>query len=109
VFHVQSVSASVQMYTGNHWDQSEEMDTYYKPAEVDNLLEFQLSLLTSGEHWDQSEEMDTYYNPVPHFTYQMALDHSPTLKNVRRFEYHPQTCAALAQYYYISRRVRRLF
>ena len=26
--------------------------------------------------------MDTYYNPVPHFTYKMALDHSPTLKNV---------------------------
>ena len=37
----------------------------------------------AGEHWDQSEEMDTYYNPVPHFTYQMALDHSPTLQNVR--------------------------
>ncbi len=26
--------------------------------------------------------MDTYYNPVPHFTYQMALDHSPTLQDV---------------------------
>ncbi len=26
--------------------------------------------------------MDTYYNPIPHFTYKMALDHSPTLKNV---------------------------
>jgi len=37
---------------------------------------------TTGEHWDQSEEMDTYYNPIPHFTYQMALDHSPTLQNV---------------------------
>jgi hypothetical protein len=37
----------------------------------------------AGEHWDNSEEMDTYYNPIPHFTYQMALDHSPTLKNVR--------------------------
>jgi hypothetical protein len=37
---------------------------------------------TTGEHWDNSEEMDTYYNPIPHFTYQMALDHSPTLKNV---------------------------
>ena len=37
----------------------------------------------AGEHWDQSEEMDTYYNPIPHFTYQMALDHSPPLKNVR--------------------------
>ena len=36
----------------------------------------------SGEHWDQSEQMDTYYNPIPHFTYQMALDHSPTLQNV---------------------------
>jgi hypothetical protein len=37
----------------------------------------------TGEHWDVSEQMDTYYNPIPHFTYQMALDHSPTLKNVR--------------------------
>ncbi len=36
----------------------------------------------AGEHWDFSEQMDTYYNPVPHFTYKMALDHSPTLKNV---------------------------
>lgn len=33
--------------------------------------------------------MDTYYNPIPHFTYQMALDHSPTLKNVRTL-----TCAS---------------
>ena len=33
--------------------------------------------------------MDTYYNSIPHFTYQMALDHSPTLKNVRTL-----TCAS---------------
>jgi len=39
-------------------------------------------LLSAGEHWDFSEQMDTYYNPIPHFTYKMALDHSPTLKNV---------------------------
>jgi hypothetical protein len=43
----------------------------------------------AGEHWDNSEEMDTYYNPIPHFTYQMALDHSPTLKNVRRLTCSP--------------------
>ena len=36
----------------------------------------------AGEHWDVSEEADTVYDPVPHFTYRMALDHSPTLKGV---------------------------
>ena len=42
----------------------------------------QMMLCSAGEHWDFSEQMDTYYNPIPHFTYKMALDHSPTLKNV---------------------------
>lgn len=37
---------------------------------------------TTGETWDVSEQMDTYYNPIPHFTFGMALDHSPTLKAV---------------------------
>ena len=37
---------------------------------------------TTGEHWDVVEQMDTYYNPIPHFGYRLALDHSPTLKNV---------------------------
>ena len=26
--------------------------------------------------------MDTYYNPIPHFTYDMALAHSPILRSV---------------------------
>lgn len=34
---------------------------------------------TSGEHWDVWEHMDTYYNPVPHFGYDLAAAHSPTL------------------------------
>ncbi|EIE19758.1 hypothetical protein COCSUDRAFT_19282 [Coccomyxa subellipsoidea C-169] len=37
---------------------------------------------STGEQWDVSEQMDTYYNPIPHFGYKLALDHSPTLKNV---------------------------
>ena len=28
------------------------------------------------------EEMDTYYNPIPHFTYEMALAHSPELRRL---------------------------
>lgn len=28
------------------------------------------------------EEMDTYYNPIPHFTYEMALAHSPELRGL---------------------------
>ena len=34
---------------------------------------------TTGEAWDTSDQGGTYYNPVPHFTYDMALAHSPTL------------------------------
>ena len=26
--------------------------------------------------------MDTYYNPIPHFGYDLALAHSPQLRNV---------------------------
>ena len=26
--------------------------------------------------------MDTYYNPIPHFTYEMALAHSPELRGL---------------------------
>ena len=37
---------------------------------------------TTGESWDVVEEMDTYYNPIPHFTYEMALSHSPQLHDV---------------------------
>ena len=37
---------------------------------------------TGGEAWDASEQMDTYYNPIPHFTYAMAVDHSPTLRDL---------------------------
>lgn len=37
---------------------------------------------TEGEFWDNEEEMDTYYNPVPHFTYEMALAHSPELRRL---------------------------
>jgi len=37
---------------------------------------------TGGEAWDASEQMDTYYNPIPHFTYRMAVDHSPTLRDL---------------------------
>ena len=29
-----------------------------------------------------SEQMDTYYNPIPHFGYDLALAHSPTLRAV---------------------------
>ena len=54
------------------------------------LYQSKLDVATcAGEHWDNSEEMDTYYNPIPHFTYQMALDHSPTLKNVRTLTHAP--------------------
>jgi hypothetical protein len=37
---------------------------------------------STGEHWDVTETMDTYYNPVPHFGYDLALAHSPTLRSV---------------------------
>ena len=37
---------------------------------------------STGEAWDVSEQMDTYYNPIPHFGYDLALAHSPTLRRV---------------------------
>jgi hypothetical protein len=37
---------------------------------------------TDGEHWDVMEYGDTYYESVPHFGYDLALDHSPQLKGV---------------------------
>jgi hypothetical protein len=37
---------------------------------------------TSGEAWDDTVQMDTYYNPIPHFGYQLAVEHSPQLRNV---------------------------
>jgi hypothetical protein len=37
---------------------------------------------TGGESWDFEEVMDTYYNPVPHFGFQLALEHSPQLRGV---------------------------
>ena len=37
---------------------------------------------TTGESWDVTEHMDTYYNPIPHFGYDLALSHSPQLRNV---------------------------
>lgn len=37
---------------------------------------------TAGEHWDSTEQSGTYYNPAPHFTFQMALDHSPDLLEI---------------------------
>ena len=36
----------------------------------------------TGEHWDTTEGMDTYYNPIPHFGYDLALAHSPQLRQV---------------------------
>lgn len=36
----------------------------------------------TGEHWDVTEHMDTYYNPIPHFGYDLALAHSPILREV---------------------------
>jgi hypothetical protein len=37
---------------------------------------------TGGESWDDTVPMDTYYNPIPHFGYQLAVEHSPQLMNV---------------------------
>ena len=37
---------------------------------------------STGEHWDVTEHMDTYYNPIPHFGYDLALAHSPQLRDV---------------------------
>lgn len=37
---------------------------------------------TSGESWDDTVQMDTYYNPIPHFGYQLAVEHSPQLRAV---------------------------
>jgi hypothetical protein len=37
---------------------------------------------THGEHWDHTERSGTYYNPQPHFTFNMALDHSPDLLHI---------------------------
>ena len=37
---------------------------------------------TSGEQWDSTELTGTYYNPKPHFTFDMALDHSPDLLRI---------------------------
>jgi hypothetical protein len=37
---------------------------------------------TSGEAWDYTEQSGTYYNPKPHFTFDMALAHSPDLLTI---------------------------
>jgi len=37
---------------------------------------------STGESWDDTVQMDTYYNPVPHFGYQLAVEHSPQLMAV---------------------------
>ena len=37
---------------------------------------------TTGDRWDATEQSGTHYNPIPHFTFQMALDHSPRLQAV---------------------------
>jgi hypothetical protein len=37
---------------------------------------------TAGEQWDATDQSGTYYNPAPHFTFQMALDHSPDLLRI---------------------------
>ena len=37
---------------------------------------------THGEQWDHTEQSGTYYNPQPHFTFQMALEHSPDLLDI---------------------------
>ena len=37
---------------------------------------------TGGEAWDSREQQDTYYNPIPHFTYAMAVNHSPVLRDL---------------------------
>lgn len=36
----------------------------------------------STKKFETVEEMDTYYNPIPHFTYEMALAHSPELRGL---------------------------
>lgn len=54
---------------------------------------------TTGEQWDHVNHMDTYYNPIPHFTFKMALDHSPELLRVQQLRRNfsgtaaPQTAA----------------
>lgn len=40
-----------------------------------------------GEHWDVTEQMDTYYNPIPHFGYNLALEHSPQVEVEPRAEW----------------------
>jgi hypothetical protein len=35
-----------------------------------------------GEEYDATEQSGTYYNPSPHFTFDMALDHSPDLLRI---------------------------
>lgn len=37
---------------------------------------------TAGEQWDVTDQSGTYYNPMPHFNFQMALDHSPDLLDI---------------------------
>lgn len=37
---------------------------------------------TAGEQWDVTDQSGTYYNPMPHFNFQMALDHSPDLLTI---------------------------
>lgn len=37
---------------------------------------------TAGEQWDVTDQSGTYYNPMPHFNFQMALDHSPDLLHI---------------------------
>ncbi len=50
-----------------------------------------------GEHWDVTEQMDTYYNPIPHFGYNLALEHSPQASTqsgavMGRWSQATQTC-----------------
>lgn len=51
----------------------------WQPAKPSSAPPAPTAALTAGEHWDVTETMDTYYNPVPHFGYDLALSHSPTV------------------------------
>lgn len=46
------------------------------------LSSYHVVYCNAGEHWDTTEQQDTYYNPIPHFGYDLALRHSPQLRNV---------------------------
>lgn len=72
--------------SGEEWRQGHDGSSYSRHWGEDHLGDGWVRKhghSTHGEHWDSTEQTGTYYEPTPHFTFDMALTHSPELLGVR--------------------------